>query len=78
MREDLVLHFLVSFNLVTYLSLITTLPGAVFITLLVGILKETWDYFKGRDDIKEDMYANLLGILSASSLIIIVDLIATL
>jgi len=57
-------HFVVSFAIVFVLKLVLTLTMAIAITLLIGVLKEVYDYyFKTTGFDWYDILADITGII---------------
>lgn len=64
-QEDKRLHFWYSFGIQLLAMLLVGWPGALVLTLLIGLGKEIWDHFYGSGFCWWDMVANCFGIATA-------------
>jgi hypothetical protein len=62
-KDDKLLHFSFSLNLMFIIHLFFELSIALFITLLIGLLKEIYDEYYGSGFDFKDILANLIGII---------------
>lgn len=72
---DKVLHFMYSFFLVMTFSHFLSIHTAYATTLVIGLLKEIWDYFIEKSEIYNicgDMMANFFGAMLALYLLVII------
>lgn len=70
-EEDKRQHFSYSFVLVLLAAIWMDLLWAVFVVLIIGLLKEVWDHFWGSGFCWIDMVANFLGIIAAAPLVVL-------
>jgi hypothetical protein len=64
MGEDGMKHVIVSAFICAVFNLITPVWGAAFITFVIGMFKEAYDYYSGRGCSEfKDITCNTIGIL---------------
>lgn len=71
---DKVLHFMYSFFLVMTFSHFLSISIAYAITLVIGLLKEVWDYYVEKSELYNtcgDMMANFFGAMLAIYLLVL-------
>lgn len=72
---DKVLHFIYSFFLVMTFSHFLSIHTAYMTTLVLGLLKEIWDYYVEKRELYNtcgDMMANFFGAMLAIYLLLII------
>ena len=69
--QDKILHASVSMNIVFVLSAIINIPLSVFVAFLVGLAKEIYDGATGGKFDWYDIFADTIGIIIATLILII-------
>lgn len=69
--DDKLLHFSFSCIILVGLSLFFSIITSILITILIGILKEVYDKYFGSGFDINDIWANLVGILFGTILLLL-------